>query len=129
MTASSGGGYGYDPFTGGYQQTGRSTASDEDSYQTAAYNYIRFRRWQEALNALQNSQNRNARWEMARFFSAFFRIRCSRGAMMLKLIFMGWKFSTLSSLIYSPSAPMAVVLGNSGKGLPCAFAAMATAAK
>lgn len=60
--ASSGGGYGYDPFTGGYQQTGRSTASDEDSYQTAAYNYIRFRRWQEALNALQNSQNRNARW-------------------------------------------------------------------
>ena len=60
--ASSGGGYGYDPFTGGYQQTGRSAASDEDSYQTAAYNYIRFRRWQEALNALQNSQNRNARW-------------------------------------------------------------------
>ena len=60
--ASSGGGYGYGPFTGGYQQTGRSTASDEDSYQTAAYNYIRFRRWQEALNALQNSQNRNARW-------------------------------------------------------------------
>ena len=60
--AASGGGYGYDPFTGGYQQTGRSTASDEDSYQTAAYNYIRFHRWQEALNALQNSRNRNARW-------------------------------------------------------------------
>lgn len=59
---ASSGGYGYDPFTGGYQQTGRSTASDQDSYQTAAYNYIRFRRWQEALNALQNSQNRNARW-------------------------------------------------------------------
>lgn len=61
-SGSGGYGYGYNPFTGGYQQTGRSTASDEDSYQTAAYNYIRFHRWQEALNALQNSRNRNARW-------------------------------------------------------------------
>ena len=48
---------------------------------------------------------------------------------MLKLIFMGWKDSTLSSLMYSPSAPMAVVLGNSGRGRPCTFAAMATAAR
>ena len=39
------------------------------------------------------------RLAMARFFSAFFLIRCSSGWMMLKLIFMGWKFSTDSSLI------------------------------
>lgn len=55
------GGYGYDPFAG-YYQSAQHTASDEDTYQTAAYNYIRYHRWQEALNALQNSQNRNARW-------------------------------------------------------------------
>ena len=54
------GGYGYDPFTG-YRQTD-STGSGEDPYQNAAYNYIRFHRWQEALNALQNSKNRNGRW-------------------------------------------------------------------
>ena len=49
--------------------------------------------------------------------------------MMLKLIFMGWKFSMLSSLTYCPSAPMAVSLGKSGTSRPCTFAAMATAAR
>ena len=54
-----GGGY-YDPF-GGYQQ--QSYGSQQgDQYQQAAYQYIRFRRYQEALNALQNSTERNARW-------------------------------------------------------------------
>lgn len=51
----------YDPF-GSYRTDYRSSASEGDSYQTAAWNYIQFRRWSEALNALQNSQNRNARW-------------------------------------------------------------------
>ncbi len=48
---------GYDPFAGA-----RQAADQGDSYQTAAFQYIRFRRFSEALNALQNSQNRNARW-------------------------------------------------------------------
>ena len=33
-----------------------------DSYQQAAYNYIRFGRYREALNALANCAERNARW-------------------------------------------------------------------
>ena len=53
------GGYGY----GGYQQwDDRSSAGQGDQYQTSAEQYIRYRRWSEALNVLQNSQNRNARW-------------------------------------------------------------------
>ena len=55
-----GGGY-YDPF-GGYQQQTYSSGSQGDQYQQAAYQYIRFRRYREALNALQNSTERNARW-------------------------------------------------------------------
>lgn len=51
------GSYGY----GGYQER-QSQSSGGDQYQTSAEQYIRFRRWSEALNALQNSQNRNARW-------------------------------------------------------------------
>ena len=46
-----------DPFTGGY--TSENTG---DQYQQAAMQYIRFRRYQEALNALQNAPQRNARW-------------------------------------------------------------------
>ena len=53
------GGYSsYDPF-GGYQQR---TQQDGDSYQQAAYNYIRFGRYREALNALQNCTKKDARW-------------------------------------------------------------------
>ena len=52
------GGYGYDPF-GGYRQTQRE---EEDPYQSGAYQYIRMRRYQEALNILSNSTYRNARW-------------------------------------------------------------------
>ena len=51
------GGYGYDPF-GGYQQ--RQTATDP--YQQSAYQYIRYGRYQEALNSLSNSSTRDARW-------------------------------------------------------------------
>ena len=55
-----GGGY-YDPF-GGYRQQGYSGAEQGDSYQQAAFRYIQFRRYREALNALSNSSQRDARW-------------------------------------------------------------------
>ena len=52
------GGYGtgYDPFGGSWQQR-RS-----GSYQDAAYQYIQFGRYREALNVLASTQERNARW-------------------------------------------------------------------
>ena len=46
----------------GYQQRRYSDTEGADNYQTAAYNYIRFGRYQEALNALSNAAQRNARW-------------------------------------------------------------------
>ena len=59
-----GGGYSqYDPFGfGGYQQRSYGSSNSGDNYQQAAMNYIRFGRYQEALNALNNSTDRNARW-------------------------------------------------------------------
>ena len=55
------GGYtGYDPFGGSYQRTYQQT--EGDNYQQAAYNYLRFGRYREALTALQNCTERNARW-------------------------------------------------------------------
>ena len=59
------GSYGYDPFGGAWQRAyeqQQQRQSQGDSYQQAAYNYIRFGRYQEAINALSNSQERNARW-------------------------------------------------------------------
>ena len=62
------GGYGgyssYDPFGGfgGYQQRSYSDTEGTDNYQKAAYNYIRFGRYQEALNALSNASQHDARW-------------------------------------------------------------------
>ena len=58
------GGYNqYDPFGwgsyGGYQQ--RTTQSG-DHYQRAAEQYIRFGQYQQAINALSNSAEKNARW-------------------------------------------------------------------
>lgn len=53
---------GYDPFRGYYQQTnyGQKYA---DSYLQAAYNYILYRRYREALSALQQYQGlRGAEW-------------------------------------------------------------------
>ena len=57
------GGYGgyYDPF-GGYRQQQSQSSQTGDQYQQAAYQYIHFGRYQEALNALNNSAERNARW-------------------------------------------------------------------
>ncbi len=55
-----GGGY-YDPF-GGYRQQQSYGGQTGDQYQQAAYQYIRFGRFQEALNALNSSAERNARW-------------------------------------------------------------------
>jgi len=52
---------GYDPFGGYYQQSQQRQAYG-DQYQQSAYQYIRYGRYQEALNVLQNSQDRNARW-------------------------------------------------------------------
>lgn len=47
-----------DPFSGTWQQS----RQEGDQYQQAAERYIRFRRFQEALNALGNSTQRDARW-------------------------------------------------------------------
>ena len=57
------GGYGYDPFGGAWQRT-RSYGSEStgNEYQKAAYMYIRYGRYQEALNALNASPEKNARW-------------------------------------------------------------------
>ena len=55
------GGYGYDPFGGSYQRT-YSNESQGDAYQRSAYNYIRYGRYREALNVLQNCKERDARW-------------------------------------------------------------------
>ena len=53
----------YDPFGfGGYQQRSYTDSDAGDNYQKAALNYIRFGRYREALNALENSQQRDARW-------------------------------------------------------------------
>ena len=52
-----GGSY-YDPFRG-YSQQKQQTG---DNAQQAAYNYIIFGRYREALNALNSSAERNARW-------------------------------------------------------------------
>ena len=41
---------------------GRYQQPDGDPYQTAAYRYIRYGRYEEALNALNQATNRNARW-------------------------------------------------------------------
>lgn len=56
------GGYSYDPFGGYYGQRAQTQQEGSDQYQTAAYRFVRMRRYQEALNALQNSTNRDARW-------------------------------------------------------------------
>lgn len=52
--------YGYNPYSqrpyDSYQE------STDDQYQKAAYQYIRFGRYREALNTLENATERNARW-------------------------------------------------------------------
>jgi len=56
-----GGGY-YDPFGGYRQQSYGGQSQSGDPYQNSAYQYIRFGRYREALNALENCRERNARW-------------------------------------------------------------------
>ena len=56
------GDYGYDPFGGAWQRTYQQSHQSGDQYQNAAAQYIRFGRYHEALNALANSKERNARW-------------------------------------------------------------------
>ena len=51
------GGYGS---YGGYGQS--YEGAEDDPYQQAALNYIRFRRFREAVNALENCARRDARW-------------------------------------------------------------------
>ena len=59
---SAGGYEQYDPFGfGGYYRR-QSSSGTGDQYQRSAYQYIRYGRYQEALNTLQNSSDRNARW-------------------------------------------------------------------
>ena len=50
-----------DPF-GGARSQGYSQQQTGDNAQQAAYNYIRFGRYREALNALNSSSERNGRW-------------------------------------------------------------------
>ena len=45
----------------GYRGYGQQQQSS-DHAQQAAYNYLRFGRYQEAINALNNAKERNARW-------------------------------------------------------------------
>ena len=47
---------GSDPFRG-YQQS-----ENQNQYRQAAFQYIRFRRYREALNVLQSDKNRDAQW-------------------------------------------------------------------
>ena len=57
---SSAGSRGYDPF-GGAQRSYESSGSG-DRYQQAAYQYILYGRYREALNVLASAQEKNARW-------------------------------------------------------------------
>ena len=68
-SSNAGGSYGgtqsqYDPFGwgsyGGYRQ--QTNTQSGDQYQRAAEQYIQFGQYQQAINALQNSTDRNARW-------------------------------------------------------------------
>lgn len=52
----------YDPFTGTYHTRTSYADSGEDPYQRSAQQYIRFGRFQEALNTLESSTRRDARW-------------------------------------------------------------------
>ena len=56
------GGYGYDPFGGTWNRRQQQQGNPGDQYQQAAYNYIMYGRYAEALNILNNSQSKNARW-------------------------------------------------------------------
>lgn len=54
----------YDPFGfgGGYYRRQSTRDADADPYQRSAYQYIRYGRYQEALNTLASATTRDARW-------------------------------------------------------------------
>jgi molecular chaperone DnaJ len=54
------GGYGYDPFGGSWQQ--QSYTAGPEQYLNAAYQYIMYGRYREALNLLSNVSEKTARW-------------------------------------------------------------------
>lgn len=54
------GGYGYDPFGGAWQQNTQENQNTQR--QRAAWQYILYGRYQEALNILNTVTERNARW-------------------------------------------------------------------
>lgn len=57
------GGYGCDPFGGAWQRAYQQSGQPgDDRYQQGAVQYIRFGRYQEALNMLNNCSEKNARW-------------------------------------------------------------------
>ena len=59
------GGYGYNPFGGGYYQQQRQSYNQKyaDSHLQAAYNYILYRRYREALNVLSQFEGiKGAEW-------------------------------------------------------------------
>ena len=57
------GGFGYGPFGfGGYYSSGRASQEEGDPYQRSAQQYLRYRKYAEALNALENSSKRDAQW-------------------------------------------------------------------
>ena len=63
--ASSGpqGGYGgYGSYGGGYRQRSYQEETSGEQYQRAAYQYIRFGRYEEARNVLNNATVRDAQW-------------------------------------------------------------------
>lgn len=67
QSAGSAGGYGgyggtYDPFGWGGYGYRQQSADTGDQYQRAAAQYIRFGQYQQAINALGNSGQRDARW-------------------------------------------------------------------
>ena len=55
------GGYGYDPFRDAWEKQQRYSDAG-DPYQKSAYQYILYGKFREALNALENSREKNARW-------------------------------------------------------------------
>lgn len=55
------GSQGYDPFGSSYQRS-YGQDSQGDPYQRSAYSYIRYGRYREALNVLQNCTVKDARW-------------------------------------------------------------------
>ena len=54
--------FGFGGFGGYYRRQSGAGADTGDQYQRSAYQYIRYGHYQEALNTLQSSPNRDGRW-------------------------------------------------------------------